>query len=227
MITTRRETIDNDVRNEARSRLGLLDRKPVAYNEAEAYATDFEETIDKEEDKRRMSENFNLLLNYEKYIEEKKQQEQLEKASAATVVEEPQIAEAAAYEQVAAVNAATISKEDITPTSTTMQFGTDDVGSLYSDMKKDEKTDAKFRLSAHSKIMIAVYAIVVTVIMALIIINTSVLASLRAREAASAAKLERLTTEYNALEEELNEVSSDKHVIEIAEGEYNMVKSEN
>lgn len=222
MITTRRETLENtEMRNEARSRLGLLERPaPSAYNEVENYEPETVETMSPEENKKRMSENFNILLNYEKYVEEAKRKEQLEATDAMPVIEEK---ETVMEEPVAAASASTISKEDITPTSTTMQFGTDDIGNLYSDMKKED--DTKFRLNNHGKIMVAVYSIVVAVIMALIIINTSVLASLRRTNAAKVEELATLNQSYERLSQELENISSDEYVIETATGEYNMVEN--
>ena len=79
-------------------------------------------------------------------------------------------------------------------------------------------------MNAHGKLLLAVYTIVVATILALIIINTSVLSSLKSGNAAGAERLEALRGSYEQVAEELDRVSSDEHVIDVATGEYNMVK---
>lgn len=215
MVTTRRDGAVNEItRNEAKSRLGLLERtEPVSFNEVSEPVSETNETRNAD-----MSRNFDMLLNYEKYIEEAKQKE----------LEEQRIRElAAAAQETARVQTAEredVNMEDITPTSTTMQFGAEDVGNLYSDMKEEQKETTRFRMNAHGKLLLAVYTIVVATILALIIINTSVLSSLKSGNAAGAERLEALRGSYEQVAEELDRVSSDEHVIDVATGEYNMVK---
>ena len=206
MVTTRRDGAVNEItRNEAKSRLGLLERTEPVSETNETRNAD-------------MSRNFDMLLNYEKDIEEAKQKE----------LEEQRIRElAAAAQETARVQTAEredVNTEDITPTSTTMQFGAEDVGNLYSDMKEEQKETTRFRMNAHGKLLLAVYTIVVATILALIIINTSVLSSLKSGNAAGAERLEALRGSYEQVAEELDRVSSDEHVIDVATGEYNMVK---
>lgn len=232
MITTRRETTEyTDVRNDARSRLGLLERaNTAAYEETTNYESN-EKIISPAEDKSRMSKNFDILLNYEKYIEEAKRQEQLE-AEKASQVEEVKATAVnttvdavidTAIETPVQPKAAASDNEDIMPTPTTRQFGPGEIDNVYKDMEKVEYKE-KFHLNSHSKLMITLYAIVVTVIMALIVINTSVLASLKNQTSASIEKLNALNVEYNSLMEEYENISSDEYVIEKAINEYNMVK---
>lgn len=215
MVTTRREgaVISDITRSEAKSRLGLLERtQPVSFNEVS------EPEVTEETRNANMSKNFDMLLNYEKYIEEAKQKE----------LEEQRIREMTAAAQETArtqtIEKENVNSEDITPTSTTMQFGVEDVGNLYSDMKEEEKENTKFRMNARGKLLLAVYTIVVATILALIIINTSVLSSLRSNNAAAESRLETLRNNYTQVTDKLNEVSSDEHVIDIATGEYNMTK---
>ncbi len=215
MVTTRREgaVISDITRSEAKSRLGLLERtQPVSFNEVS------EPEVAEETRNANMSKNFDMLLNYEKYIEEAKQKE----------LEEQRIREMTAAAQETArtqtIEKENVNSEDITPTSTTMQFGVEDVGNLYSDMKEEEKENTKFRMNARGKLLLAVYTIVVATILALIIINTSVLSSLRSNNAAAESRLETLRNNYTQVTDKLNEVSSDEHVIDIATGEYNMIK---
>ena len=215
MVTTRREgaVISDITRSEAKSRLGLLERtQPVSFNEF----SEPEETT--ETRNANMSKNFDMLLNYEKYIEEAKQKE----------LEDQRIREMTAAAQETArtqtIEKENVNTEDITPSSTTMQFGVEDVANLYSDMKEEEKENTRPRINARGKLLLAVYTIVVATILALIIINTSVLSSLRNNNAAAEARLNELRNNYTQVTEKLNEVSSDEHVIDIATGEYNMVK---
>ena len=215
MVTTRREgaVISDITRSEAKSRLGLLERtQPVSFNEVS------EPEVTEETRNANMSKNFDMLLNYEKYSEEAKQKE----------LEEQRIREMTAAAQETArtqtIEKENVNSEDITPTSTTMQFGVEDVGNLYSDMKEEEKENTKFRMNARGKLLLAVYTIVVATILALIIINTSVLSSLRSNNAAAESRLETLRNNYTQVTDKLNEVSSDEHVIDIATGEYNMIK---
>ena len=215
MVTTRREgaVISDITRSEAKSRLGLLERtQPVSFNEV----SEPEETT--ETRNANMSKNFDMLLNYEKYIEEAKQKE----------LEDQRIREMTAAAQETArtqtIEKENVNTEDITPSSTTMQFGMEDVANLYSDMKEEEKENTRPRINARGKLLLAVYTIVVATILALIIINTSVLSSLRNNNAAAEARLNELRNNYTQVTEKLNEVSSDEHVIDIATGEYNMVK---
>ena len=214
MVTTRREgaVISDITRSEAKSRLGLLERtQPVSFNEV----SEPEETT--ETRNANMSKNFDMLLNYEKYIEEAKQKE----------LEDQRIREMTAAAQETArtqtIEKENVNTEDITPSST-MQFGVEDVANLYSDMKEEEKENTRPRINARGKLLLAVYTIVVATILALIIINTSVLSSLRNNNAAAEARLNELRNNYTQVTEKLNEVSSDEHVIDIATGEYNMVK---
>ena len=215
MVTKRREgaVISDITRSEAKSRLGLLERtQPVSFNEV----SEPEETT--ETRNANMSKNFDMLLNYEKYIEEAKQKE----------LEDQRIREMTAAAQETArtqtIEKENVNTEDITPSSTTMQFGVEDVANLYSDMKEEEKENTRPRINARGKLLLAVYTIVVATILALIIINTSVLSSLRNNNAAAEARLNELRNNYTQVTEKLNEVSSDEHVIDIATGEYNMVK---
>lgn len=218
MITARRESFETvDVRNQAKSRLGLLERtQNTAYNEVSNYESE-QKVISPSEDKERMANNFNMLLNYEKFIEDTKRQEKEEvsssvQASVSTPVQEnaPQTTQSA--------------NEDLMPSKTTRQFGPEEISNVYSDMKQVTAKQSKYHLNSQGKLMIALYAIVVTVIMALIVINTSVLAMIKNQNAAKTEELYSLSEQYNALEEEYNHISSDEYVIEKATGEYNMVK---
>ena len=206
MITTRRS---NGYTNEAfrveNSNVATLEREvPKSY--AEYTATAVPEHEDESVARERMSRNLDFLMNYEKYLED------------SVAVEEAPVAE-----EVAETVVMTATSEDITPTSTTMQFGDAGIDEIYSDMQS-ERTTAKYKLNTKGKVLIAFYATVVTIIMALIIINTTVLASLKSANASKQAELNDVYTRYQELEEEMKQISSDENVIEVAQREYNMIK---
>ena len=222
MITTRRETTSEEMtRSEARSRLGLLERtEPRSFNEA------FDAPVQTEEEQNeRMTKNFDMLLNYEKYIEEAKQKEmeeeriRTERVAAENAAREAEVAARAAA-AAAVRQAEPIVEEDITPSGTTMQFRTENVGELYNDLereKEDTRQNAKYRINARGKLLAAIYAIVVVTILALIIINTSVLAALRGNNAANAALLAEKQAEYADIAAENEYLSSDDYISSAAE----------
>lgn len=222
MITTRRETTSEEMtRSEARSRLGLLERtEPRSFNEA------FEAPVQTEEEQNeRMTKNFDMLLNYEKYIEEAKQKEmeeeriRTERVAAENAAREAEVAARAAA-AAAVRQAEPVVEEDITPSGTTMQFRTENVGELYNDLereKEDTRQNAKYRINARGKLLAAIYAIVVVTILALIIINTSVLAALRGNNAANAALLAEKQAEYADIAAENEYLSSDDYISSAAE----------
>lgn len=222
MITTRRETTSEEMtRSEARSRLGLLERtEPRSFNEA------FEAPVQTEEEQNeRMTKNFDMLLNYEKYIEEAKQKEmeeeriRTERVAAENAAREAEVAARAAA-AAAVRQAEPVVEEDITPSGTTMQFRTENVGELYNDLereKEDTRQNAKYRINARGKLLAAIYAIVVVTILALIIINTSVLAALRGNNAANAALLAEKQAEYADIAAENEYFSSDDYISSAAE----------
>lgn len=229
MITTRRETTSEELtRSEARSRLGLLERtEPRSFNEA------FEAPVQTEEEQNeRMTKNFDMLLNYEKYIEEAKQKEmeeeriRTERVAAENAAREAEAVARAAAAAAAVRQAEPIAEEDITPSGTTMQFRTENVGELYNDLereKEDTRQNAKYRINARGKLLAAIYAIVVVTILALIIINTSVLAALRGNNAANAALLAEKQAEYADIAAENEYLSSDDYISSAAE-DLGMVK---
>ena len=143
------------------------------------------------------SSRMDRLVNYNKYQQEEKSQ---------------------ITNEMAFVN-----NEDTCPTKTTMQ---------YSEVKiEEEKTslsvnneNVNYQINSKTKMLLVVYSLVVAVIMAFIIINTSVLASLSTSNSQKQAELATVTAEYNQIKDTYNQISSDEHVIKLAETEYNMVK---
>ena len=72
------------------------------------------------------------------------------------------------------------SEEDFRPTSTTMQFGDDNIEELREEMRKSEEEIQGYHLNSKGKIAVIIYSMVITVIFALIILNTGLLARLSA-----------------------------------------------
>lgn len=111
--------------------------------------------------------------------------------------------------------------DDLVPSGTTMQFVGKDRKYVYEDMNDlDEKNDSivgKEGLSGKSKIMIAVYAIVVLTIFTLIIMNTRLLKTMDTSINEQEARITELVRENNALTERYEFVSSDEEVIRRAQ----------
>ena len=202
MVTTRRSAeIMNSTYEPCAAVAGvdLLDR-PEVYQE-QASVQDAVKT-QAEADRRR---NLEKLLNYDRYTEQ---------ASAVIAPEK---------EETEQVQASALADEDIRPTSTTMQFG-DDIDQIRREMNRAESKEHEgYHLNGKGKIAITLYALAVTVILALIVLNTGVLASLSNVQDAKAAKLNETMTRYEAIQQEIEDMSSAEHIIDVAQNEYGMI----
>ena len=127
------------------------------------------------------------------------------------------------YEQPAQQTAyAEEASEDLTPTMTTIQYRSD----LYRDEQRVAKEEEKgYSMTAKGKLLMCVYAIVVAVVLALIIINTSVLNNLDSSISAREAELNSVMTQSQALKDEIAELTSDSSIISRAEEELGMVRN--
>ena len=207
MVTTRRAS--TEITNSAYDRgtaggVDVLERKAFSQtNEVASVAQ--EETID--EARARMRGNLDMLLNYDRYTEQ-----------VVDSVEAPMLDEARVAEPV------DIQDEDIRPTSTTMQFGDGDVDQIYNEIQRDNKEEtSSYRLNGKGKLVVVLYALAVTVILALIIINTGVLASLSGTREAKATELNTKIEQYQQLSANIEDISTNDYIIEQAE-ELGMVK---
>lgn len=146
----------------------------------------------------RMRENLQKLLNYDRYSETVKDSAPtIEKTIESERVEEVQIQENSYVD------------EDIRPTSTTMQFGDEadaDIRNEVVSTKTEE--NHSFKLSLKGKIVIALYSVVVALVFALIIINTTMLARVRNDVSLKQEQFARTQTEYQLSEERLQELES-------------------
>ena len=213
MVITRRNV--NGLSQGLRSTTEVLEKEDAyAYYEQPAENM---EVYTELKDKERMSKNLAYILNYESYAEQANVAEVAPEITAETTSE-------------VCVDAKVISDEDIMPTSTTLQFGDGQADILFNDLRKENEVKAvsnaqsKYRLSASGKVLVALYSIVVATIIALIVVNTSILAGLKTSVATKQAALNGVMTEYAQASARLDEISSDQHVIDVAENEYNMVK---
>lgn len=197
MITTRRS---NGLQAEsARGGVDLLEREVNTY---EQVAPERVESMD--EAKARMQRNLDKLLNYDRYAE-------LEAEKSAVIEDAPQVKEVA------------YSDEDIRPTTTTTQFIDGDPQIFNDAAKSKDEERVGYKLNAKGKLVVVLYALVVAVILALIVLNTGILRtlsadvnSLSATYAAKAAAIEQ----QNAI---IAEISSPAHIAELAENQLGMV----
>ena len=175
MITTRRS--QSEITNE-RTNVATLEREvPTSFNEYLVKDAVNEADDLKVSERARISQNLDLLMNYEKYLDQKE-----EPVKAEAPVKAKAEAPAAPYfaperAQTVEIPEKTAAAEDLKPSSTTMQFTETDMDTLYQDLQQEEESKGYY-LNAKGKLMIALYALVVVAIMALIIINTSVLSAL-------------------------------------------------
>ena len=92
------------------------------------------------------------------------------------------------------------------------------------EMRSRETTKNSYKLNAKGKIVVALYAVAVMVILALIVLNTGVLASLKSGNSALVENITELSGQYEELVDRIETVSSDDYVKDIAENVYNMIK---
>ncbi len=195
MVTVRRSTEDSSLfAQQGRSAIGLLEREPV--NTAVPMRSDASGAETVEQAKERMQRNLDKLLNYDKVDE--------------SVIEDvPDVIEMNNFDDKQ-------NEEDIRPTSTTLQFNDVDVNEMYNEMDRTAVKKESYHLSSKGKLVIVLYALAVAVIMALIMINTGVLASLSRTNEAKTDELNGLVSEYSTLTETVSEISSNEHVIDMA-----------
>ncbi len=199
MITTRRSyNGTSESYSERSGGVGVLDREiPSSYSEYKNPTPVREETMD--EAKARMQKNLEKLMNYDRFSEI---------SASDVVVEEP----------VNTVVEAVAQDEDIKPTSTTMQFGTDDLDQMYKEMDRtDTASETSYRLNGKGKLLAVLYALTITVVMALIIINTGVLANIKGSTTAKQTELNQLITETTELQKQVYDISNDGYIIDKAE----------
>lgn len=198
VTTTRRSSETNYTYESKKGGVGVLER-PKTRTES-APANDFSQ----EEFTRRKAErqaNLDRLLNYDRYSD---------------------VDVAPTRRTRAAIETPTFADEDIRPTSTTMQFGDDQI---RKDMAREFGVEQRtYHLNKGGKLAVALYALAVSVILALIVINTGVLAKLSNTATAKTAQLNETVAKYNELRGEIDSLTDSNHIINVAENEFGMVK---
>ncbi len=114
-----------------------------------------------------------------------------------------------------------VADADLMPTETTTQYR----DNLYPEERKAVAVEEKkkgFALTTRNKFLIAVYSIVVVAILALIIVNTSVLNSLDNTIAMRETELGAIVEEAQTLEADINYYTDPATIIERAESELGM-----
>ena len=191
MITTRRS---GEVSYEQKAMHGGIDllEMPVAQANSVVEDTDLSEAQE------RMRKNLNDLLNYDRFTEEN--------VAESIVTDSVQIMER------------DFADEDIRPTSTTMQFG-EDIDSIRQEMNQESAQKTSYRLNNKGKVALVLYSLVAMVILALIILNTGVLANLSNVKAAKVEQLSSLKQEYALQQENIAEISDPDYIIgQLGEG---------
>lgn len=205
MVITRRSSEENTIKGETRvlGGIGVLER-PNTYEDFVVDKPAKEVILEAEQALRR--KNLENLLNYDRY--------------SAQMEEEQVVSEVEEVQEVSAV----LSDEDIRPTSTTMQFGEDidQIRHEINERKSSEQVSA--RLNNRGKLAVTLYALVVTVILALIVLNTGVLAKLSNINQAKAVELNETIAKYNALQEEIASISNSDYIVDVAQNEFGMIR---
>ena len=201
MITARRSD-ESMAQESSRGGVDVLERTADTYAEPS-----YNRTESTDETKARMKSNLDRLLNYDRYSEMEAEQQVAD-------------TETESIEQ-SAVNA--YSDDDIRPTSTTTQF-VDGDPQIFNDAEKSKsERKVSYRLNGKGKLVVAMYALVVTVILALIVLNTGVLKTLTTDIATLDEKYRAQASAVAAQAAEIAEISSDAHIAQVAESELGMI----
>ena len=195
MITTRRSTESSNVSfdNNVNSNVAVLERDEVL--NYQPISAPIKEDVDAEA-RARMQENLEKLLNYDRYSE--------------------QVYEDNVETQV--VNEASYTEDDYRPTSTTMQFGEGESEQIFNEIKSQNQDEKKsYHLNGKGKLVVVLYALLVTVMLALISINAGIIPSLSNTVDAKAAELNERVEILSELQSENEYLTSSEHVSQWAE----------
>ncbi len=105
---------------------------------------------------------------------------------------------------------------DATPSSTTMQFERMNRAEIYQDYRAESTYGSQTKVRATAKLAVVVLALIVALLSALVIFNTSLLNNMNGVIDGKLSEVQALQEEYDALREELYEVSNDETIIEKA-----------
>lgn len=202
MVTTRRSGQSANVTYDRNSTKGgvALQERPRSYEQNIPQQPS--RTQNYTEANERMQKNLYKLLNYDRFTAEQMQAEE---------------------EQLVA--SSNLSDEDFKPTSTTMQFGDDSLEDIREEMRKTEQMEEEiYGLNGKGKAIVILYSLIVTVVLALIVLNTGLLTNLNAQNEATLNEYNNVMAEYNQVMADLEDLSSPQHIIDVAKNEYGMVK---
>ena len=198
VTTTRRSSETNYTIETKRGGVGVLERPKTRTENNPASDFSHEEFIRRKAERQA---NLDRLLNYDRYDDV----DATTKRKTRAAIETPSFAD-----------------EDIRPTSTTMQFGDDQI---RREMAREFNTEHRtYHLNKGGKLALALYALGASVVLALIVINTGVLAKLSSTESARAAQLNETIARYNELRGEIDSLTDSNHIIDVAENDFGMVK---
>lgn len=202
MVKTMRSTEVSNIAYESDSANGgvcLLVKPNVEEKAVEATPVQSESAVQAAE---RMQRNLYNLLNYDRFNAEQMQAEEVKEETVVAVAD-----------------------EDFRPTSTTMQFGDDNIDEIREEMKQSEHSEvATYHLNSKGKVVVLLYSLVVTVILALIVLNTGLLARLGTESNKAYAEYATAVNEYNAVMTNIENISSPDYIINVAQNDYGMVK---
>lgn len=206
MLKTRRSSGDFDLFDGGNTAVDLLERPVVkSYNEFGVKASQTTENL--EEAREKMRRNLNKILGYDKFPEQSD-----------IITEKPtaQAVEISADED----------EVDSEPTKTTLQFVNEDINEIYSEIKSrsEEKVVVSNKFNKRQKIVAALVTVAITVMLTLIVLNASLLASFSKLNQAKAAQLSSVQAQYTELLEEIDVVSSAEHIKDVAENQLGMIK---
>ena len=203
MVTTKRsDNVRSSYYEHNQGGIGLLEKEaPASYNDYMGNTQVHEENL--EQARERMQKNLDALLNYDK-VEQKVQ----------TTIEEN------------VVEIKNEVDEDIRPSLTTMQFGDGDIDQMRSEMRVEENTKERVRITGKGKVAVALYSLAVTVILALIALNTGVLATLTSQFSSKSNMLDAKISEYSQVSAQVDYTNSSEYV-EGWTNENNFVLAEN
>lgn len=105
---------------------------------------------------------------------------------------------------------------DATPSSTTMQFERMNRAEIYQDYRAESSYATQTKVRATAKLAVVVLALIVALLSALVIFNTSLLNNMNGVIDGKLSEVKTLQREYDALREELYEVSNDETIIDKA-----------
>ena len=185
MITTKRSGSESTSYTNNKSSVAVLDRPQSTYSSFVSSSVQEESAT---EASARMRENLQKLLNYDRYSE--------------TV----QDSVAVATETVVETPANEVKIEEIRPTSTTMQFGNDADVDIRNEVATIKTEKQARKLSAKGKLVIALYSVVVALVFALIIFNTTFLSRMQNNIEAKQTELYQVETQYKDSEQRLDDL---------------------